>query len=328
VTAALLWRERRVLVTGCAGFLGAWLVEALLASGSRVVGLVRHAAPESRLFRERLVEKIVVVEGDVRDLALLERAIDEHGIQTVFHLAAQSIVEAGREAPVATLESNVQGTWSVLEACRRVGRMEQVLIASSERASEHAGRLAGIGGEVPGGLTPYEASKVAAELIARSYWQTYRLPVTVVRCANLFGGGDLNFTRIVPGTIRAGLKGEPPVIRSDGTPLRDYLYVEDGAMAFLLVAEAMATDPSVCGTTFTFSYDRQIRVLDLVRRVLALLGRADLAPVVLNTAPSEVSTTPAGREDARRRLGWRPAVGMDEAILRTIAWYRRHVGAA
>ncbi|OFW30254.1 MAG: hypothetical protein A3I00_05340 [Betaproteobacteria bacterium RIFCSPLOWO2_02_FULL_64_12] len=327
MTAAPLWRERSVLVTGCAGFLGAWLVEALLARESRVVGLVRRATPESRLFWERLAEKVVVVQGDVRDLAPLERVVGEYGIRTVFHLAAQSIVETGREIPVATLESNVQGTWNVLEACRRVGRVEQVLIASSEKASERAGRLVGVEGEVLAGLTPYEASKGAAELIARSYWHTYGLPMAVVRCANLFGGGDLNFTRIVPGTIRAGLRGEPPVIRSDGTPLGDYLYVEDGAMAFLRVAEAMAADPSVSGTVFNFSYDQQTRVLDLVRRILALLGRADLVPVVLNTTRSVVTTTHAGSDDARRRLGWRPAVGMDEAILRTIAWYRRHFGA-
>lgn len=322
MTASDLWKGRNVLVTGCTGFLGPWLVEALLARGCRVVGLMRDATPDSRLFRDGLAAKIVLVKGNVKDLALMERIVGEYEIRTAFHLAAQSIVGIANETPVSTFESNVLGTWNLLEACRRARRVEQVVVASSDKAYGPATRLPYVETDALAGRTPYEVSKSAADLIGQSYWHTYRLPVTVVRCANLFGGGDLNFSRIVPGTIRSGLRGEAPVIRSDGKPLRDYLYVQDGALAYVHLAELMATQASLLGEAFNFSYEQPMGVLDFVKRILALIGREGLEPVVLNQAHGEIPEQYVSSEKARRMLAWRPTVELDDAITRTLAWYR------
>jgi CDP-glucose 4,6-dehydratase len=300
-------------------------VEALLERGGRLIGLVRDLPSDSRLARDGLGQRITIIRGGVEDLALMEQVLNTYEIRTVFHLAGQSIIGVANKEPVATLESNVRGTWNVLEACRRTPCVEQALVASSDKAYGPAHQLPYLETHPLAGRTPYEVSKSAADLIAQCYWHTYRLPVAIVRCANLFGGGDLNFSRIVPGTIRSGLKGEAPVIRSNGKHLRDYLYVEDAALAYLRVAEAMKADQTVPGEVFNFSYGVPLSVLELVDRILASLGRPDLTPVVLNQATNEIPEQYLSSKKAASRLGWRPTVPMDEALRRTLDWYRRYL---
>ncbi len=323
------WRDRNVLVTGGTGLLGSWLVEALLARGAHVVGIIRDRVPRSRLVSERVVERIDVVWGAVEDYLLVERALAEYEVQTVFHLAAQTIVGIANRDPLSTFESNVRGSWSVLEACRRVPTVSQVILASSDKAyGEHA--------ELPyderhplRGRHPYDVSKSCADLLAQAYWQTFNLPVAITRCGNLFGGGDLNWNRIVPGTIRSALRGEPPVIRSDGKYLRDYLYVEDAVHAYLLLAEAgERADSGLNGEAFNVSYEAPLSVTALVERILALMGRQDLKPMVLNEASNEIREQYLSAAKARTALRWKPLYALDEGLRRTIAWYRDFLAEA
>ena len=316
------WQDRNVLVTGGTGLLGSWLVDALLARGAHVVGIIRDRVPRSRLVSERVIDRIDVAWGAVEDYLLVERVLAEYEIQTAFHLAAQTIVGIANRDPLSTFESNVRGTWSVLEACRRVPTVGQVIVASSDKAyGEHA--------ELPyderhplRGRHPYDVSKSCADLIAQAYWHTWGLPVTVTRCGNLFGGGDLNWNRIVPGTIRSALRGEPPVIRSDGNYVRDYLYVEDAVHAYLLLAETQAADGSVNGEALNISYEAPLSVTALVERILRLMSRQDLTPRILNEASNEIREQYLSAAKARAALRWKPLYSLDEGLRRAIAWYR------
>jgi CDP-glucose 4,6-dehydratase len=315
------WRDRNVLVTGGTGLLGSWLAEALLAREAHVVGIIRDRVPRSRLVSDRVIERIDVVWGAVEDCLLVERALNEYEIQTVFHLAAQTIVGIANRDPLSTFESNIRGTWSVLEACRRVPTVGQIVVASSDKAyGEHAG-LPYSETHALRGRHPYDVSKSCADLIAQAYWQTFGLPVAVTRCGNLFGGGDLNWNRIVPGTIRSVIRGEPPVIRSDGNYLRDYLYVEDAVHAYLLLAEAQAGG-ALNGQAFNISYEAPQSVTALVERILQIMGRRDLRPKVLNEASNEIREQYLSAAKARETLRWKPLYDMDEGLRRTIAWYR------
>lgn len=316
----LFWRDRPVLVTGCSGFLGGWLAKALAARRARVVGLVRDWDSESAFLR-RPVGAAVVVRGAVEDQALVERVLNEHGIDTVFHLAAQTIVGLANRNPVSTFRSNIEGTWSVLEACRRSPWVSRIIVASSDKAYGEAKKLP-YDEETPlRGRHPYDVSKSCADLIATSYFHTYGLPVCVTRCGNLFGGGDLNFSRIVPGTVRAALAGERPVIRSDGTWLRDYFYVEDAAEAYVALAEQM-TERKLSGEAFNFSYDKPYTVLEITRRTLAAAGRSGLSPLVEGKAMHEIPKQWLTSKKARKLLGWRPRHTLDQGLKKTVAWYR------
>lgn len=316
------WQDRNVLVTGGTGLLGSWLVDALLARGAHVVGIIRDRVPRSRLVRERVIDRIDVAWGAVEDYLLVERVLAEYEIQTAFHLAAQTIVGIANRDPLSTFESNVKGSWSLLEACRRVPTVGQVIVASSDKAyGEHA--------ELPyderhplRGRHPYDVSKSCADLIAQAYWHTWGLPVVITRCGNLFGGGDLNWNRIVPGTIRSALRGEPPVIRSDGNYVRDYLYVEDAVHAYLLLAETQAGDGSVNGVALNVSYEAPLSVTALVERILRLMGRQDLTPRILNEASNEIREQYLSAAKARAALHWKPLYSLDEGLRRAIAWYR------
>jgi len=316
------WEDRPVLVTGCTGLLGGWLTAALVERGARVVGLVRDWVPEAELVRSRLVDRISVVRGDVRDQETVERALGEYEVQTVFHLAAQAIVGIANANPVSTLDTNIRGAWCVLEACRRSPRVKQIIVASSDKAYGAHDRLPYTEDAPLEGRHPYDVSKSCADLLARSYAETYRLPVAVTRCGNLYGGGDLNWNRLVPGTIRSALRGERPVIRSDGSYIRDYFYVEDGAFAYLRLAEALATDDSLFGHAFNFSNEAQLTVRQLAEQILRLLGRADLGLDIRAEAQHEIRHQYLDASKARQRLGWQPRFTLDEALTRTIAWYR------
>ena len=314
------WQDRRVFVTGCTGLVGAWTTRALRERGAHVVGLVRDAVSGSELVRSGLDHDIDVVRGAVEDEPLLERALAEYEIQTVFHLAAQTIVGIANRCPLSTFESNIKGTWCLLEAARRCGYGPDVIVASSDKAYGEQADLPYTEETPLEGRHPYDVSKSCADLLALSYHHTYRLPVCVTRCGNFYGGGDLNWNRLVPGTIRSGLRGTAPVIRSDGSYVRDYFYVKDGAAAYLHLAECVARRPDLAGHAFNFSADNPLSVLDLVERILRLMD-SPLRPHVLGEARHEIKHQYLSSAKARELLGWSPRYGLDDALRETIAWY-------
>jgi len=320
--AANFWLDRPTLVTGATGLLGGVLVKRLQENGADIVCLVRDWVPRCELVRAGLLEKVKVVRGDVRDQTLMERTLAEYEIDTVFHLAAQTIVTIANRNPVSTLESNVKGTWSVLEACRRSPTVKQVVTASSDKAYGDNGGEPYSEEEPLKGRHPYDVSKSCADLIAQMYAVTFNLPVAVTRCGNFFGGGDLNWNRIVPGTIRSVLRGDPPVIRSDGRFIRDYFYIEDGAAAYSLLAERMASNPELRGQAFNFSNEQRLSVLEMVEKILALMN-SPLKPRIFNEASHEIPVQCMDSSKAGRVLGWKPLYSLDEALAETIGWYRR-----
>jgi CDP-glucose 4,6-dehydratase len=312
-------------VTGATGLVGGWLVKRLLAAGADVVAIVRDWVPRSELVAAGLLERVRVVRGDVRDQETMERALGEYEIATVLHLAAQAIVGVANRNPVSTLDTNVRGTWRVLEACRRSPLVRQIVVASSDKAYGECDALP-YAEETPlRGTHPYDVSKSCGDLIAYTYANTYGTPVAITRCGNFYGGGDLNWNRIVPGTIRSALRGERPIIRSDGKFIRDYFYVEDGAAAYTLLAERLAENQDLKGQAFNFSNEVQVTVLDLVRRILSLMG-SPLEPQVLNQATHEIRHQYLSAAKARRDLQWTPLFTLDEGLERTVEWYRRFLG--
>jgi CDP-glucose 4,6-dehydratase len=315
------FRDRPVFVTGGTGLVGGWLVRRLVAAEADVVCLVRDWVPKSELVRERLVEHATVVRGDVRDRELLERVLGEYEVDTVFHLAAQTIVPIANRNPLSTFETNVGGTWALLEACRRSPSVRQIVLASSDKAYGAHDRLPYTEETPLRGTHPYDVSKSCADLIAQAYASTYGLPVVVTRCGNFYGGGDLNWNRLVPGTIRSALRGRSPVIRSDGSYVRDYFYVEDGAASYTLLAQALAEDRTLAGEAFNFSNETQVTVLELAQKILAAMG-SDLEPTILDEAPNEIRSQYLSAERARARLGWEPLFSLDAGLDRTIDWYR------
>ncbi len=321
------WQDRPTFVTGATGLVGGWLVRRVLDLGADVVCLVRDWVPQSELVCSRLIERVKVVRGDVRDQVLLERVLGEYEIDTVIHLAAQTIVGIANRNPVSTFETNIGGTWSLLEACRRSPMVKQIVLASSDKAYGEHDTLP-YSEETPlQGSHPYDVSKSCADLIAQAYATTYGLSVAITRCGNFYGGGDLNWNRIVPGTIRSVLRSQRPIIRSDGHYVRDYFYVEDGAAAYTLLAERLADNPDLRGQAFNFSNEAQVTVLELVERILALMG-SDLAPDILNEASNEIRRQYLSAAKARRMLGWRPLFTLEEGLQRTIDWYKNFLGVS
>lgn len=321
VAVSGFWQDRPVFVTGATGLVGGWLVKALLEQGAAVTCLVRDAVPHSLLVRAGLMQRVRVAYGDVRDQALLERILGEDEIVTVFHLAAQTIVGVANRNPISTLETNVAGTWALLEACRRSPLVQQIVFASSDKAYGDQTALPYDENTPLQGRHPYDVSKSAADLIAQSYAHTYGLPVVITRCGNFYGGGDLNWNRLIPGTIRSVLRGERPVIRSDGHYVRDYFYVEDGALAYLLLAQKLAQMPGLRGEAFNFSNELQWTVLQMVEQVLSLMGSA-LTPDIRNEASNEIRVQYLSARKAREMLGWQPRFAPEEALRRTIEWYK------
>jgi len=317
------WRDRPVAVTGATGFLGSHVTAVLTELGAHVVALVRDDVPPSPI-GDAWTGRVAMVSGDVADQATVERLLGDYEVRTTFHLAAQSQVGVANRNPVATFESNVAGTWAVLEACRRSPRVEQIITASSDKAYGAQPMLPYDEGMPLLAINPYDVSKACADLVSQSYQRTYGVPVCVTRCGNFFGPGDRNWERLVPGTIRSLLRGERPLIRSDGTMVRDYLYVVDGALAYLQLAEAMAGDPSVIGEAFNFSTETPLNVLELVAMLQQAAG-TDLEPDIRATATHEIDQQFLSAKKARERLKWQPRLSMGEAIAETVAWYRAHL---
>ena len=321
------WRDRRVFVTGCTGLVGSWTVHALHERGAHVVGLVRDQIAGSELTRTGLLAQIDVVHGCVENQPLLERALAEYEIQTVIHLAAQTIVGIANRSPLSTFETNIKGTWCLLEAARRCGSNPHVVVASSDKAYGEQDRLPYKEDAPLLGRHPYDVSKACTDMLALTYHHTYQLPVCVTRCGNFFGGGDLNWNRLVPGTIRSVLRNERPLIRSDGSYIRDYFYVKDGAAAYLHLAECMTRQPEIVGQAFNFSTEIQVTVLDMVSRLTRLMG-STLEPEVHAAARHEIKHQYLCAGKARQMLNWRPRYDLDEALRETIVWYRDYFSSA
>jgi CDP-glucose 4,6-dehydratase len=320
------WQDRPTLVTGATGLLGGWLVRRLLDAGASVVCLVRDWVPQSEFVRARLIDRVRVVNGDVRSQSLLERILGEYEVDTVIHLAAQTIVGIANRNPVSTFKTNIGGTWALLEACRRSPTVKQIVVASSDKAYGEHKQLPYDEEASLMGRHPYDVSKSCADLIAQSYAATYNLPVAITRCGNFYGGGDLNWNRIVPGTIRSVLRGQRPVIRSDGKFVRDYFYAEDGAAANMLLAERMEAEKNLAGQAFNFSNESQVTVIELVDHILKSMG-SKLEPEVRNEAVNEIREQYLSANKARAVLGWKPLFTLDEGMRRTIDWYREFFGA-
>jgi CDP-glucose 4,6-dehydratase len=319
VAAEKFWKHRPTLVTGATGLVGGWVVDALERAGANVVALVRDWVPHSMLLSNH--RNVTVVRGDVEDQPLMERVLGEYEIDTVLHLAAQTIVPIANRNPVSTFESNIRGTWSLLEAARRSPRVRQIVIASSDKAYGAQAVLPYTEETPLQPSYPYDVSKACSDLIAQSYAATYGLNVAITRCGNFYGGGDLNWNRIVPGTIRSLLLGQRPVIRSDGSLVRDYFYVEDGAAAYLLLAERLAEKPELRGAAFNFSNETPLSVREIVDRIRTVMG-SDLEPVVLNEASGEIAEQWLSSAKARSSLGWEPLYSLDDGLRRTVEWYR------
>lgn len=320
--SAGFWTGRRVLVTGATGIVGSWLTRDLLERGAHVVAFVLDADPQTELYRSGLVRRVNVVEGQLQDFAAVERAIVAHEVDTVFHLGAQAIVTVAQRSPLPTFEANVRGTWNVLEAARMHSDLvKRVVVASSDKAyGEHAALP--YTEDMPlQGKFPYEVSKSCADLITQSYYHTYGLPVAVARCGNIYGGGDLNWSRIVPGTIRSLMRGESPVLRSDGNFIRDYIYVKDVSRAYLRLAEALGA-PQVRGQSFNFSPGTQVTVIEIVNQIRSLMRCQHLQPTILNSAKGEIRNQYLSSAKAERVLQWQPEYDLNRGLTETLSWYR------
>ena len=315
------WQDRPVLVTGGTGLLGGWLVQALRAVQADVIVLVRDWVPQSELYRSGQIKQVRAVRGDVADQELLERVLGEYEIASVFHLAAQTIVSIANRNPISTFESNIQGTWALLEACRRSPTVRQIIVASSDKAYGEHTQLPYREETALQGRHPYDVSKSCADLISQTYAKTYGLPVCISRCGNLYGGGDLNWNRIIPGTIRSVIRQDRPIIRSDGTLTRDYFYVKDAADAYLRLAERMSSDPSLSGEAFNFSNEQPASVLEVAGKILTLMNLKELQPVIQNKASNEIPHQYLNAEKARKRLNWKPLFSLEAGLAETISWY-------
>jgi CDP-glucose 4,6-dehydratase len=320
------WRGRRVLITGATGMVGSWLAKDLLGHGAEIVCLVHDADPQSELLRSGDILRTQVVNGRLEEFADVERAVNGREVDTVFHLGAQTIVGTARRDPLGTFEANIRGTYHVLEACRRHAPLvTRVVVASSDKAYGTQPKLPYVESMPLEGREPYEVSKSCTDLLAQSYYHAYRVPVAILRCGNIYGGGDLNWSRIIPGTIRSFLRGERPIIRSDGRFVRDYLYVKDVVRACLAVAERL-DDPRVQGQGFNFSPQKPLTVLEVVEAIARAMRAEKLKPIIQNAATGEIRDQYLAAAKARRLLGWRAAYRLEQGLAETIDWYRAFLG--
>lgn len=317
------WSKHTVLVTGAGGFAASWICKALVEAGATVVGIVRDSPGEQQLVRHGVRNRMAIVHGSIVDYAVVERALNEYEVDTCLHLAAQAIVGAANRSPLSTFESNIKGTWNVLEACRTVNTVQSVVVASSDKAYGDQPVLPYTEDTPLNGVYPYDASKVCTDVLTRSYAVTYGLPAAITRCANIYGGGDTNWSRIVPGTMRSLYLNENPIIRSDGTPERDYLYIEDLVDAYLLLAQR-AGEEGIRGTAFNFGSGTPVSALTLVTQITAASGRS-LQPVIKGQAKGEIDRQYLDSTRAHKVLGWTPRHTLDEGLAKSWAWYQEYL---
>jgi CDP-glucose 4,6-dehydratase len=326
------WKDRNVLVTGCTGFLGWWLTADLLKKNANVVGLVRDIVPKAPFFLSGIEKQITVVHGSVEDYNVVERTINEYEIDTVFHLAAQAIVGVANRNPLPTFEANIKGTWLLLEACRHNPKVSRVVVASSDKAYGEHENLPYEEHFPLQGTHPYDVSKSCADLISNTYHHNYGTPVCVTRCGNLFGPGDMNFNRIIPGTMLSIVNNNRPVIRSDGSPVRDYVFIQDIVNAYITLAERME-DKKLHGMAFNFGTGEPVSVLELTHKILRVAGREDLVPEILNNASGEILQQYLSSDRAKRLLAWEPGANLEQRLAETYDWYHNqyarpaHLGA-
>lgn len=316
------WDGRSVLVTGAAGLLGGWVCRNLADTGARVAGLDIDWSHGTVLGEGDTVKRI---DGDIRDRGTMDRVLQEEAIDTVLHLAAQAVVGPANEDPVETFEHNILGTWVTLDACRSRPEVTGIVVASSDKAyGDHGGKPYEEGMALLG-RHPYAASKTCTDVLAQTYAESFELPVAITRCGNMYGGGDTEWSRIVPGTIRSVLQDERPLIRSDGRFVRDYFFVEDAAAGVIVLAQAVTTRPVIRGEAFNFGADVRLSVLGIVERILRLMG-SDLEPDVRNEAMNEIAEQRVSGKKAHEVLGWSPTHSLDEGLARTVDWYRDYLG--
>lgn len=320
------WNGRNVFVTGASGLLGSWMTEELVNRGANVTCLVRDWVPESRLVSSGFISRVNVVRGALEDYDTLARALNEYEIDSVFHLGAQTIVGTALRAPLSTFEANIRGTWNVMEACRVNPKVERVVVASSDKAYGEQEQLPYTEDEPLNSKYPYDVSKTCSEFIAVSYFHTYQTPVAITRCGNLYGGGDLNFNRLIPGTIRSVLCDEAPIIRSDGKFIRDYFFVREAVDAYLTLAERLP-DERFNGEAFNFSTETPVSVLELVDQILKLMDRTHLVPKVLNEASREIPKQYLSCEKAKRLLDWQSKFSLNDGLRETIDWYQTRLNS-
>lgn len=318
------WLDRRVFVTGGSGLIGGWLLDSLVDAGADVVALLRDWVPSSNLLRNEKLKKVTIVHGDLSDSKYIERVLAEYEISCVMHLAAQTIVPIANKNPLSTFESNIAGTWNLLEAARHIKSISSIIIASSDKAYGDAKVLPYTEDMPHLAVYPYDVSKACADMISVSYAKTFDLPVAITRCGNFFGGGDLNWNRIIPGTIRSILRGQAPVIRSDGSLIRDYIYVEDAVSAYMTLAHALTLNPELKGEAFNFSNESQKSVLEITDIILSLLN-SKLSPVIQGYNAGEINKQHLDASKARQKLGWNAAFGLEAGLQRTVEWYKRHL---
>lgn len=315
------WHGRRVFITGATGLLGPWLVKDLIEQQAHVYVLIRDLVHDSLFFQEELDKKVTVVHGDLLDYQLLLRVLNECDIETVFHLGAQAIVGYANRSPLSTFKSNIEGTWNLLEACRLSPWVKRIIVASSDKAYGAQQQLPYKETTPLEGRHPYDVSKSCTDLIAQSYFHTYKLPICITRCGNFFGGGDLHTNRIIPGTIASLLQEKRPIIRSDGLFVRDYIYVKDVVNAYLTLAEHMDSE-TIIGESFNFSTDKPFTVINIVQKIQTLMNALHLEPLIKNESSNEILAQHLCSEKAKKLLKWQPAYGVTKGLKETIAWYQ------
>jgi len=318
------WKGKNVLVTGADGFIASWIAKELVDRQAHVITIVRDIKkPRISLDLLGIRDKMTVIQGDILDYALVQRVFNEYSVDTCFHLAAQAIVGVANASPISTFESNVKGTWTVLEAARNSEKVERVVVASTDKAYGDQKKLPYTEDMPLLGIYPYDASKVCTDVLSRSFAKTYGLPIAVTRCANVYGGADLHMNRIVPGTICSVLKGETPIIRSDGTPERDYIYIKDVVNGYLVLAENLDRK-EVRGEAFNFGTGKPISVLELFNKIIKACGK-NVKPKILNEAKNEIQSQYLSAEKAKKVLGWSAKINMDEGLKETVQWYKEYL---
>jgi len=321
---ASFWIDRPVLITGCTGLTGSWLSSRLLEYGANVVGLIRDHVPRSQLTYSGIISKISTVNGDICDYELLERILAEYEIDTIFHLAAQTIVSIANRAPLSTFETNIKGTWTLLEAARRNPTVQQILVASTDRVYGDQVSLPYVEDMALFGSHPYDVSKGCADLISLAYVQTFDLPLVITRSTNIYGGGDLNWNRLIPGSMRSVVRGQRPVIRSDGSFRRDYVFVKDVICGYMTAAEKLQAD-SLKGQVFNLGTDQPTSVLDVVKTIIDVSGNPRLDPLILDEENKEVLDKHVDSSKAKELLGWDPQFNLRSGLNLTLDWYRKYL---